>query len=167
MQFITAATLFAVALAAPTPQTADCPNPAHCGETSPTVYENINITGFSLRKNNGAVESISFKLTGDEAQEPIQCSIPKFTTFPSEMVTCDDGKSNYRVVAIKPKDATADADLAIYHQTGQASGLWQEAPLPANYCHAGGNGPDDFICAQIPDVYTVVLTPSGPFEGQN
>jgi hypothetical protein len=170
MQFITAATIFAAAaLAAPTPQTSDCPNPAHCGQVSPTVYENVDITDFSLRKNNGVIQSVNFKLTGDEAKTPISCSIPEFTSFPSEMVTCDNGNSKYRVVMIKPKEEGADADMAIYHETGPAVGLWQEAPLPPNYCHAGGNGVNDFICSQVPNspVYTVVLTPSGPFEGQN
>jgi hypothetical protein len=140
MQFIAAASLFAAALAAPAPkpQTSDCPNPAHCGETSPTAYENIDITDFWLRKNNGSIESVSFKMTGDEAKEPILCSVGATPTFPSATITCDDGKSNYRVILTAPKDSADDVTISLYHQTGQASGLWQEFTVPA-YCHAGGN----------------------------
>jgi hypothetical protein len=161
MQFIVAASLFAAALAAPMAQTSDCPNPAHCGEPSPTVYENIDISDYTLRKDNGVIQSVNFKLKGDETPEPILCSVGPTPTFPSETVTCGD--SNYRVILIAPKDpSTGDADLAIYHQTGQASGLWAEAPAPATYCHAGGNGVNDFICTEVPDYfYTVVITPSG------
>ena len=57
MRFFTAASvLFAAAIAAPTPapQTSDCPNPAHCGEPAdPSKYENVNISDYYLRKNNG------------------------------------------------------------------------------------------------------------------
>lgn len=56
MQFIAVASLFAAALAAPAPapQTTDCPNPAHCGTApDPAKYENIDISDYYLRKNNG------------------------------------------------------------------------------------------------------------------
>jgi hypothetical protein len=125
MQFITAASLFAVALAAPAPQASGAP-------TCPEVYENINVTDFSLRKNNGTIQSVSFKMTGDAAKEPILCSIGESPSFPSEMVTCDDGKSKYRVVLIAPKDGSTDPEIAMYHETGQASGLWNEVRMPTH-----------------------------------
>jgi hypothetical protein len=97
MQFIAAASLFAAALAAPMAQTSDCPNPAHCGEPSTTVYENVDISDYTLRKNNGIIESVTFKLKGDETAEPILCSVGPTPTLPSETVVCGDN-SKYRVI---------------------------------------------------------------------
>lgn len=121
MRFSTAASiLFAgAAFAAPTPapQTTDCPNPAHCpAPVDPNKYENIDITDYSLRKNNG-IQNVSFTLKG-ETGEDVQCSIGKTDSLPSPVVTCGD--SPYRFGLIEPTDgATGDAGLAIYHQTSQ------------------------------------------------
>ena len=76
MQFFTVASaLFAAALAAPAPQTSDCPNPAHCGGSppDPSTYENIDISDFYVRKNNG-IQNAGFKLTGKNATD-LECSI--------------------------------------------------------------------------------------------
>jgi hypothetical protein len=146
MQYLTLASLFAAALAAPAPQTA------------PTVTENIDITDFYLRKHNGTIDSVNFKLEGDE-WGTLSCSIGEVTSFPSKTIACGGEENHkYSFILIAPKDpSTGDADLAIYHQTGQASGLWAEVPSPPTYCHAGGNGVNDFICAQIPTVYTIAI----------
>jgi hypothetical protein len=151
MQFPTLAShLAATALAAPAPQ------------NEGTYTETISITDFSLRKSNATIQSVSFKLAGDATTTPLLCSYGPTPTFPSETVTCGSPDSNYRVILIAPKDAArSDVDLAIYHQTGQASGLWAEASAPPAYCHAGGLGGDDFICTQIPEVYNVFIGQSG------
>jgi hypothetical protein len=156
MQFLAAASLFAAAFAAPAPQTSDCPNPAHCGTPSPERYENINISNFFLRKNGSSIDSVDFKLSGENADN-ISCAIGA-TGLPSATITCGEPDSNYRFILIKPTDPSRDADLAIYHQTGQASGLWGEGSVPT-YCHAGGDGPQDFVCNQIDKVTTIVIHP--------
>jgi hypothetical protein len=158
MQFLVAASLFAAALAAPVAQTTDCPNPAHCGPPDTTHYENIDISDYFLRRNGSDITSVNFKLSGDNAKN-ISCSIGA-TTLPSETITCGDANgpdSGYRFIMTKPTDPSRDADIAIYHQTGQASGLWGEGYVPS-YCHAGGDGPDDFICSQV-GFYTLVIHP--------
>ncbi|OAL06134.1 hypothetical protein IQ06DRAFT_301178 [Phaeosphaeriaceae sp. SRC1lsM3a] len=157
MQFLTIASLFAAAaIAAPAPQTSDCPNPAHCGTPSdPSKYENVDITDYTLRKNDSGIQSISFKLSGQNATD-ILCEVSPFTGFPSKTVTCGstDPDSGYRFIAIEPK-GEGDADIAVYHQTAPFAGKWAEGSVPA-YCHAGGLSPDDFICTQV-NAYTIVL----------
>jgi hypothetical protein len=154
MQFITAASLFAAALAAPAPQTSDCPNPAHCGEPIDiSRYENIDIAEYYLFKGPNGIESINFKLSGDDAKN-ITCSIGA-TTLPSETITCGEPDSNYRFVATKPK-GDGDADLTIYHQTGVASGKWGEGSVPT-YCHSAGG--DRTVCTSVGvvDYVTIVI----------
>ena len=50
-----------------------------------------------------------------------------------------------------------DFGLALYHQTGQASGKYAIGAAPPTYCHAGGNGPEDFVCSQVSQ-FTFVIT---------
>ncbi|KAH7078934.1 hypothetical protein BKA63DRAFT_488630 [Paraphoma chrysanthemicola] len=153
MQFIAAASLFAAVLAAPTPQTTDCPNPAHCGPApDPATYENIDIADYYLRKNNG-IQAVGFTLSGDSAKN-VSCSIGA-STVPSEVVTC--GTSDYRFGLIEPEAGSfSDVGLAIYHETSPFAGKSGNVTVPT-YCRAGGNGPDDFVCSQTSFV-TVVIT---------
>jgi hypothetical protein len=155
MQFLAITSLFAAAaLAAPAPQSSG----------AATAQEPVTITDFWLRKHNDIIDSVDFTLEG--ADGTFSCVVGETASFPSKTVSCGGPENRqYSVILIAPKDpSVSDVDLAIYHQTGQASGLWNEAPAPATYCRAGGDGIDDRICSQIPDFYTVVLTPSGPFE---
>ncbi|KAF2997389.1 hypothetical protein E8E13_004905 [Curvularia kusanoi] len=158
MQFFTVASaLFAAALAVPTPQTTDCPNPAHCPSTpppNPDHYENIDITDFYVRKNDG-IQGASFKLSGKNATD-LECSIGA-TTLPSKVVTCGD--SDYRFGLTKGD--TTEFGLAIYHQTSPFAGLYAIGDAPT-YCHAGGNGPDDFVCQQIGALTIVIVDQNYP-----
>jgi hypothetical protein len=152
MQFLTAATLFAAALAAPTPQTPDCPNPAHCGGSAPldpASYENIDISDFFLRKNPG-IQSAGFKLTGNNGT--VACSIGAVESLPSAVEACGDSK--YRFGLIESTDGS-EIGLRLYREIGPAVGLTGEGNVPA-YCHAGGNGVDDMACAQIGYVTIVI-----------
>jgi hypothetical protein len=147
MQFFIAASVFAAAaLAAPAPVPQD---------NVPARTETVDITKFFLRKNTekGTIDSVDFLLSGDEATD-IQCAISN-PTLPSETTTCGD--SPYSFVLTAPKDDSSEVTLALYHQTGQASGLWTDGPAPATYCHAGGNGAGDFVCQQIEAKTTYVL----------
>ena len=156
MKFLSVAPmLFAAALAAPTPQTSDCPNPAHCGPApDPNKYENIDISDYTLRKNDG-IQSVSFTLKGETGEE-IACTIGKVDSLPSPVTTCGD--SDYRFGLTKPTDDFSDAGLAIYHQTSQFYGRWGTGSVPT-YCHAGGNGINDFVCQQVNAVTIVIQYP--------
>ncbi|KAI8937831.1 hypothetical protein NX059_005524 [Plenodomus lindquistii] len=154
MQFLTLAALFGAAIAAPAPQTSDCPNPAHCGTPqNPANYENIDISDYYLRKNNGVIQAVGFKLSGDNATD-IACSVGVTPTLPTEVIHCADDK--YKFVLTAP-EGDENPGLTIYHETGLAQGKWGEGPSPNLYCRAGGNGPEDFICNQV-SFYTLVIT---------
>ncbi|KAL6712659.1 hypothetical protein ACN47E_000536 [Coniothyrium glycines] len=147
MQFLTIASLFAAAaLAAPMPQTPDCPNPAHCGTAppDPSTYENIDISDYILRKNNG-IQSISFKLSSGATTTDISCSISAVPSIPSDVVTC--GTSAYRFGVVANPNGGSEPGIAIYHQTSPFAGKWGTGAV-ATYCRAGGAGPDDFVCQQ-------------------
>jgi hypothetical protein len=152
MQFLTIASLFAAAaVAAPAPQTTGCPNPAHCGTPpNPADFENINISDLFVRKNNG-IQNASFKLSGQNGTD-IACEIGAVPSLPSEVVTC--GTSDYRFGLTKGD--TTEFGLAIYHQTSPFAGKWAIGDAPT-YCHAGGNGPDDFVCNQVGKVTIVII----------
>jgi hypothetical protein len=177
MQFFTLAALFgAAAMAAPAPQTPECPNPAHCGggPPDPNTYENIDFTDYTLRKNNGTIESVSFKLTGKNATD-LECSGGPYPVLPSEVETCGDSK--YRFGMYQPENSTDTFAIRVYHELGTAYvsrastfinnkltnfnsfGFWGEGEVPT-YCHAGGNGINDFVCQQT-NAYTMVITASG------
>ncbi|KAF1841870.1 uncharacterized protein K460DRAFT_292260 [Cucurbitaria berberidis CBS 394.84] len=153
MQFITVASaLFAAAVAAPAPQTTDCPNPAHCGPADTNQYENINIAEYSLRKNDG-IQSVYFKLSGDNATD-LTCQSGPIPTLPSDNVDCGEG-TDYRFVVIKDPNGGSEPGLAINHQTAPFFGKTGTGSVPT-YCHAGGNGPNDFVCSQVGAVTIVI-----------
>jgi hypothetical protein len=117
MQFFALAALFgAAAMAAPAPQTPDCPNPAHCvGPPDPSTYENINFKDYFLRKTNGTITSVSFKLSGNNATD-LECSGGPFPTLPGPVLTCGDSKYRFGMT----KDINGDFPIAIYHELGTA-----------------------------------------------
>lgn len=151
MQFLTAATLFAAALAAPAPQTTDCPNPAHCGSApDPSTYDNIDITDFTLRKNDG-IQGASFTLSGSNGTAP--CSIGAVPSLPSAVEKCGD--SLYRFGLIEATSQGAEVGLRLYREFGPGVGFTGEGDVPT-YCHAGGNGIDDQVCQQV-TALTIVI----------
>nr|WPZ50800.1 Alt a 1 domain-containing protein [Alternaria solani]WPZ50801.1 Alt a 1 domain-containing protein [Alternaria solani]WPZ50802.1 Alt a 1 domain-containing protein [Alternaria solani]WPZ50803.1 Alt a 1 domain-containing protein [Alternaria solani]WPZ50804.1 Alt a 1 domain-containing protein [Alternaria solani] len=158
MQFFTLAALFgAAAMAAPAPQTPECPNPAHCGgPPDPSTYENIDISDYTLRKNNGTIQSVSFKLSGNNATD-LECSGGPYPVLGGEVDTCGDSK--YRFAMTPAENGTDAFGIRIYHELGLAWGFWGEGVVPS-YCRAGGNGINDFICQQVSE-YTLVISFSG------
>lgn len=153
MQFLTIASLFAAAVvAAPAPQTADCPNPAHCSSPpNPAHYENVDISGLTIRKNDNGIQNASFKLSGQDGTD-IPCEIGAVPSLPSEVVTC--GTSDYRFGLTKGK--STEFGLAIYHETGASAGKYAIGDAPT-YCRAGGDGPDDFVCQQTGALTIVIV----------
>ncbi|KAF2451794.1 hypothetical protein P171DRAFT_426247 [Karstenula rhodostoma CBS 690.94] len=151
MQFLTAATLFAAALAAPAPQTSDCPNPAHCGGGSPDPStDNVDITNFYLRKNP-SIQNAGFTLSGNNGT--VKCEIGAVESLPSTVVVCGDSK--YRFGLIEATTAGAEVGVRLYRETGTAVGITGEGDVPS-YCRAGGNGPDDFVCQQTGELTIVI-----------
>lgn len=98
--------------------------PAHKNpeSKSDTVYENIDIADFTVRKSQAAgshdktISAVSFKLSGDDAHEIVcKASDP---AFPSKVYTC--GESDYRFALTKGTSKEYEFALAIYHQTAPA-----------------------------------------------
>ncbi|KAI4911861.1 hypothetical protein J4E90_006678 [Alternaria incomplexa] len=156
MQFFTLAALFgAAAMAAPAPQTSDCPNPAHCqGPPDVNSYENVNFKDYTIRKNNGTLQSVSFKIDGRNATD-LSCVGGPYPTLPAPIVNCGDSKYRFAMT----KDINGDYPITLYHELGTAVGFWGQGVVPT-YCHAGGNGPNDFVCSQVAQ-YTLVIAASG------
>ncbi|EOD43152.1 putative major allergen alt [Neofusicoccum parvum UCRNP2] len=123
----------AIAAAAPAPQSTGAPDP--------NTYENIDISDFTVRKNDG-IQAVFFKLSGKNATD-LDCSASN-PGFPSDVITC--GETKYRF-ALYP-GSTTEFGLRLYHELGLAVGFYGEGDIPT-YCHAGGNGPDDFVCSQV------------------
>ncbi|KAL0937218.1 uncharacterized protein CTRU02_206949 [Colletotrichum truncatum] len=147
MQFTlaTVAALFgASALAAPAPQANDAPRPS----------ENIDISNFSVRKEqDGTLVNISFNLSGDDAKD-LLCESANPELPSTEVVTCGDSKYRF---TLKEGSETEFA-LRIYHELGLAVGFWGEGDVPA-YCHAGGL--DQLLCAQT-NPTTIVIDNTPP-----
>lgn len=174
MQFFTLAALFgAAAMAAPAAQTPDCPNPAHCqGPPDVNSYENVNFKDYTIRKNNGTLQSVSFKIDGRNATD-LSCVGGPYPTLPAPIVNCGDSKYRFAMT----KDINGDYPITLYHELGTAYvhrvtqtlddrltyansvGFWGQGVVPT-YCHAGGNGPNDFVCSQVAQ-YTLVIAASG------
>ncbi|KAK0384011.1 hypothetical protein NLU13_8100 [Sarocladium strictum] len=119
--------------------------------------ENIDIADFTVRKTQAAgsedktIESVSFKLSGDDAKD-LLCSASE-PGLPSKVLTC--GESKYRFVLQDGTDGY-EFGLTIYHELGPAVGFWGEGVVPT-YCHAGGNGVNDFVCSETGPT-TIVIT---------
>ncbi|KAL0261902.1 Effector protein PevD1 [Diplodia seriata] len=123
----------AIATAAPAAQSTGAPDPA--------TYENIDIADLTVRKNDG-IQSVSFKLSGKDATD-LDCSASN-PGLPSDVITC--GETKYRFALYSGTES--EFALRIYHELGLAVGFYGEGEVPT-YCHAGGNGPDDFVCSQV------------------
>ncbi|KAL1638573.1 Effector protein PevD1 [Diplodia intermedia] len=131
----------AAALCGAIATTTAAPTAPSTGAPDPASYENIDIADLTVRKNDG-VRSVSFKLSGDDAAD-LDCSASD-PGLPSDVITC--GGSKYRFALYSGGES--EFALRIYHELGLAAGFYGEGEVPT-YCHAGGNGPDDFVCSQV------------------
>jgi hypothetical protein len=111
MQFFTLAALFgAAAMATPAPQ---IPSPPARGPS-----EKVDLTDYTLRKNNGTIQTVSFNLSGKNATD-IQCSGGPYPTLPAPVETC--GNSKYRFGLYKPDNGTVNSfGIRLYHELGTA-----------------------------------------------
>ncbi|KAK7726293.1 hypothetical protein SLS57_003379 [Botryosphaeria dothidea] len=102
--------------------------------------ETATVTDLSIRDNNG-IQSASFKVAG------VECSSTDAAVFTNnEAVVC--GESAYR---FRLQGSNSKYDLTLYKQTGTAVGITGTTTVQP-YCHAGGNGQNDFVCTQVGDI---------------
>ncbi|USP82864.1 hypothetical protein yc1106_10138 [Curvularia clavata] len=145
MKFFIAAALFAGAAVA-------LPAASECGEM-------VTITDYSLRWNFNQVESVSFKLSGNNATD-LECTSPSgaIQQIPSPVYTCGDSKYRFGLQPVQSGFNMNDPqyNIAVYHETGPAVGLYAQTQVPT-YCRAGGVSTSDRICNQIPDTWSFNL----------
>ena len=88
-------------------------------QPNPDMYENIDISDFTIRKNQGPdqtkINVVSFKLSGENATD-LTCEKSN-PALPSDVITC--GESKYRFAL---KEGTDDYEFALdlYHELGLA-----------------------------------------------
>ncbi|KAF2141674.1 uncharacterized protein K452DRAFT_287626 [Aplosporella prunicola CBS 121167] len=113
--------------------------PAVFGALAFADQETVTVKDLTIRDNNG-IQMAEFSL-----QEPnVKCSGNDFTN--GNVVTCGESKYRFTVTG-----SNSDYKLTLYHETGLAAGRTGSAKAPV-YCHAGGNGQNDFVCSQVDDL---------------
>ncbi|ODA77267.1 hypothetical protein RJ55_06894 [Drechmeria coniospora] len=130
--------------------------------TEPKPSESIEISKLIVRKyvseSGTAINVVDFKLAGNDGIG-IECTArnPAFPT-PNEVTTC--GNSKYRF-SLHSGNAGSEFSLRVYHELGTAVGYYGQGNVPT-YCHAGGDGPGDYVCFQIAPVVIVIDSTSPP-----
>ncbi|KAL1627539.1 hypothetical protein SLS56_006363 [Neofusicoccum ribis] len=110
--------------------------------------ETVQIKDLSVRDTSDAIQSATFTIQPDG----VQCSATSAADLASDVaVVC--GESAYR---FELRDGSnGHYALTIYKQTAPGAGLYGSTEI-APYCHAGGNGQDDFVCQQTGDVEVTI-----------
>ncbi|KKY13280.1 putative hypersensitive response-inducing protein elicitor [Diplodia seriata] len=126
MKFSAAATLFAAGLA--------------------TASTTAKVTDLSIRDNAG-LQSVSFKVDGTT-----DCSSSDPSTLAGNGANaCGDGNPPVYTFSVE-KNGASDYQLWLHKNVdGSVRGLNGGGKAPV-YCHAGGNGQDDFVCSQVGDL---------------
>ncbi|KAG6031508.1 hypothetical protein E4U41_007542 [Claviceps citrina] len=140
--------------------------PAPERDPNATVYENINISDFYVRKttdgpqshNYPVIEMVSFRLSGDNATDIVcEGNKPEYPN-PKSVFSC---ANSYYSFSLHPGvSAGYEFSLQIYHALGAAFGLQGRGNVPTA-CHAGGNGANDFVCSQL-NALTIGINNSPP-----
>ncbi|PHH71952.1 hypothetical protein CDD82_6244 [Ophiocordyceps australis] len=124
--------------------------------------EEIKIADFYVRQDvfNGAkvVHAVGFKLAGRDTTDLACYTTEPVFPNPTEAGTCGD--STYRFTLHQGTDA-AEFALRIYHQVDPSIGLWGQGNVPS-VCHAGGAGPDDFVCNQVGGPVSIFIDNTRP-----
>ncbi|KAK0658794.1 hypothetical protein DIS24_g4510 [Lasiodiplodia hormozganensis] len=110
----------------------------------------VSIENLSVRKNNG-IQAASFDITPAGAK----CSQtdPASLTYP-RMTECEGSAYNY-YFQIQEGTESGKWDLTITREVGMNSVVNGTVSVPT-YCHAGGNGQNDFVCSQVGNATTVL-----------
>ncbi|KAJ4417403.1 hypothetical protein N0V82_006170 [Gnomoniopsis sp. IMI 355080] len=139
MKFTAALLLAPLAAAAPT-----IINPAHNGTApDPSTYENVNISGLSLRESINAtttkvlgIERVDFYINGN-----VSCSAVAPGTQ-GKVFGCDGTPYSFGLV----NGTTSQFGLRLYKQTSPFAG-WTGSGDVATYCRSGGGAVE--ICEQV------------------
>ncbi|KAK8159303.1 hypothetical protein IWX90DRAFT_488786 [Phyllosticta citrichinensis] len=106
--------------------------------------ETATVTDLSIRDNNG-IQSASFTLQG------VKCSVSSGAEIADgKEVKC--GTSQYQFGL---SGSNSDYTLSVSKDLGTGAGITGTTKA-AVYCHAGGNGANDFVCSQTGQI-TVTL----------
>ncbi|KAF4306108.1 putative hypersensitive response-inducing protein elicitor [Botryosphaeria dothidea] len=105
----------------------------------------VKVTDLSIRDNEG-LQSVSFKVEGTD------CTSTDPTTLAGNGANaCGDGNPPVYTFSVEKNDAS-DYQLWLHKNVdGDVRGLNGGAKAPV-YCHAGGNGANDFVCTQVSDL---------------
>ncbi|KAH7058846.1 hypothetical protein B0J12DRAFT_696520 [Macrophomina phaseolina] len=105
----------------------------------------VQVTDLSIRDNDG-LQSVSFKVEGTD------CSSSDPTTLAGNGANaCGDGNPPVYTFSVEKKGGS-DYQLWLHKNVdGSVRGLNGGGKAPV-YCHAGGNGQNDFVCTQVGDL---------------
>ncbi|KAL1616547.1 hypothetical protein SLS54_008282 [Diplodia seriata] len=137
MQFTLALALAGLAAAVPLANTAADPN-------------TVSIQNLSVRKNDG-IQAASF----DIAPAGAKCSQGDAASLVYPRMTECEGSSYNYYFQISELAQTGGWNLTITREVGMNSVVNGTVAVPT-YCHAGGNGADDFVCSQVGNASTVL-----------
>ncbi|KAL1628477.1 hypothetical protein SLS56_005928 [Neofusicoccum ribis] len=120
--------------------------------TLPT--EQASITNLYARKLNGTVvDSLSFKLSIDGAA-PLDCSSSTFG-----FGACNTTDGSYYGFGLQ-NNGTSIYTIAVSKVLADGYSIWGQGAVPT-YCHAGGAGPNDFVCSQVNNATDFTLSFGG------
>ncbi|KAN0117168.1 hypothetical protein V8E51_003145 [Hyaloscypha variabilis] len=101
--------------------------------------ETVTVENLTIRDNDGIQAA---ELTLQPAN--VTCSANGSELVNYSVALC--GNSKYRFAV---NGSNSVYGLRLYKELGVAFGLYGEADHVPVYCHAGGNGQDDFVCDQV------------------
>ncbi|EOD49343.1 Major allergen-like protein precursor [Neofusicoccum parvum] len=142
----TAAGLIAVAAAAPAPQANTVADP-----------NTVTIENLSVRKNNG-LQAASFSITPAGAS----CSQTDATALVYPRMTACEGSAYNYYFQIQDGATSSEYKLTVTREVGMNSVVNGTVSVPV-YCHAGGNGADDFVCSQVANATTTLAERFGTY----
>ncbi|EOD43269.1 putative major allergen alt [Neofusicoccum parvum] len=113
------------------------------GAVAVSAAETATITDLSIRDNNG-IQAASFKIS---SADNVECSSTSAADLAnSAVVVC--GESKYRFAI---SGSNSKYDLTLYKEVAVGAGITGKTTVQP-YCHAGGNGQNDFVCSQVGDI---------------
>ncbi|KAB2570975.1 Hypersensitive response-inducing protein elicitor [Lasiodiplodia theobromae] len=104
----------------------------------------VKVTDISIRDNDG-LQAVSFKVDGTD------CSSVSAATLAGNGANACGAASPPDFTFSVEKNGLSDYQLWLHKNDGSVRGL-NGGGKPPVYCHAGGNGQNDFVCTQVGDL---------------
>ncbi|KAL1639463.1 hypothetical protein SLS58_007895 [Diplodia intermedia] len=115
--------------------------------------EEAAITNLYARKLNGTVvDSLSFKLSIN-GKAPYDCSS---STFGYGQCNTTDAYYGFGL----QRNGSSTYTIVISKVLEDGYSIWGQGAVPT-YCHAGGAGPNDFVCSQVNNATNFKLSSGG------